>query len=391
MKRNIPGALLVVFALLSAAAGLSGQTPDNVRVYPRTSDSERYDFFADNDHIVPVWISVDFPSLVNLKPSEPMPFRVLVPAGAREQALFSVHATAYGRRSYRMLVSYAKGDPAAVRPDPQALYLFPFEHGTKHRVTQGYRGTFTHRDDNTYALDFDTDIGTPVTAARAGLVVEIKKDSTRGGPHTAYAKDANFILIRHDDGTYGNYVHLRHNGVIVKAGERVEAGRRIGYSGNTGVSSGPHLHFDVRIPRIDGTMDSIPVRFLGPEGEALEPEEGSYYYATHPGKPPFPVIFGDRLTEDDFRDHSQPVRAAGRVDLRFDRIDATYVVYVANGLTVPQEITVDFTLRNLVPSRPEPLTVVVPAGTEHFLLLLRAAPGSAVWGYGYTIRKNPVR
>ncbi len=382
-------AFTALFFLVSVFA-VSGN--DHVRVYQKAAEGERYDFFADNDHIVPVWISVTFPSLINLKASEPLPFRALIPPKSAGRPLFSLHGTGQGgRRSYRMLVSHATGDPAEARPDPEFLYLFPFRHGTKHQVTQGYKGAFTHGDENLYALDFDFDTGTPVTAARGGLVVEVKEDSSRGGPHASYAEDGNYILVRHDDGTFGNYVHLRRNGAIVEPGDRIEAGRHIGYSGSTGVSSGPHLHFDVRVPTEDGKMQSIPVRFLGHDGLPREPREGGYYYGFHPGKPPFPVVFGADLTEDQFAGYAGPAKTADKVDLRFDRIDSTYVVYVSNGFPEAREVTVDFVLRGLVPSRPDPVTVAVPPKTEKFLIILRADPKAAGWQYGYTIRNRPAR
>ncbi|MDR1931182.1 MAG: peptidoglycan DD-metalloendopeptidase family protein [Spirochaetales bacterium] len=286
-----------------------------------------------------------------------------------------------------MAISHAKGDPAAAQPDENFVYLFPFGHGVKHRVTQGYNGKFTHQGpENQYALDFDLDTGSPVFAARAGLVFDIKKNSNRGGASSAYNNDANYISVLHDDGTIANYIHLRLNGVLVAPGERVEAGQHIGYSGNTGVSSGPHLHFDVQVPSIDGRMHSIPIHFLNHDGKAVEAKEGSYYYAVHPGKPEFTVIFGSDLREEDFADHKAAAAKTGKTDLRFEKIDETYKVFVQNGTDGAKEITVEFKLRNLSPSRSQPLTVTVPALSERFLLLLRVRPGATSWEYGYTLR-----
>jgi len=385
-------AYLLPALCLAAAAPVRAEKSGPVRVYPKTAETGKYEFFADNDLIVPVWISVEFPTLVNLKSSEKLPFRTLVPAETAGKTLFSLEAvTENQRRSYRMTVTYAKGDPATTKPDPGFLYVFPFEHGTKHQLTQGYDGTFTHSGENRYALDFDLDTGTPVVAARSGLVADVKQDSNLGGPSTSYAQDANYILVWHDDGTFGNYVHLKRGGSLVKIGDRVEAGQRIGYSGNTGVSSGPHLHFDVRVPTVDGRMQSVPIRFLGPDGGALEPTEGKYYYSFHPGKAPFPIVFGEDLTNEDFKDYGKASTVREKIDLRFDRIDSTYVVYISNGFAESYEVTVDFALKRLVPSRKEPLTVQIPARTERFLLLLKAEPKATSWEYGYSIRYRPIR
>jgi murein DD-endopeptidase MepM/ murein hydrolase activator NlpD len=386
-----PKTFLLFCVLFFAAQAAHAQDGEKVRVYARNADG-KYVILADNDYIIPVWVSLEFPSLVNMKASSDTPYRALVAANTREKELLTLEALPVsGRRGYKMVVSYAKGDPSAARPDENFLYLFPFGHGTKHRVTQGYNGAFTHQDvENRYALDFDLDMNTPVFAARGGLVFDVKKNSNRGGMSPAYNKDANFISVLHDDGTVGNYIHLKAGGALVAPGDRVEAGQHIGYSGNTGVSSGPHLHFDVQVPTPEGRMRSIPIHFVNHDGKAVEAREGGYYYAAHPGKPEFRTVFGSDLKEEDFEAYSAAAAETGKVELRFERIDETYTVFVKNGTDRAKEVSVDFSLRNLAPSRPEPLSVTVPALTERFLLLLRALPRAASWEYGYSLRTKNV-
>jgi murein DD-endopeptidase MepM/ murein hydrolase activator NlpD len=379
---------LCALCFLAAFFSAYAQETDSVKVYTRDSGEGAYEILADNAYIIPVWVRIEFSSLVNMEASAALPFGGLVPARSKEVSLFRLQSVSgKGRRGYKMTVSYAKADPGEARPDESVLYLFPFAHGTKHRVTQGYNGAFTHQGlENQYALDFDLDTGTPVFAARGGLVFDVKKNSNRGGPSTAYNRDANYISVLHEDGTIGNYIHLRQNGALVSPGDQVAAGQHIGYSGNTGVSSGPHLHFDVQKPSFDAKMHSLPVRFLGYDGKAVEAEEDGYYYARHPGGPDFPVVFGSALKDEDFAGHAAAVAKTGKVDLRFERIDATYKVFVQNGTEAAKEVIVDFNLRNLVPSQPEPLRVSVPALTENFLLLLRSRPKATSWEYGYSIR-----
>ena len=122
------------------------------------------------------------------------------------------------------------------------IYDLPFKEGTAYKVVQGYGGMFSHK--NKAALDFDMPEGTPVYAARGGIIYGFKNDSNEGGPFTN-EKKANYIIIKHDDGSYGCYWHLQKNGVVVKKGI-VAKGQLIGYSGNTGFTLRPHLHFAVK-------------------------------------------------------------------------------------------------------------------------------------------------
>ena len=84
-------------------------------------------------------------------------------------------------------------------------------------------------------LDFAAPVGTPVVAADSGKVVF-------AGAGGAYG---NYVEIAHGDGVRTIYAHL--NTVKVKKGQKVERGQRIGGLGNTGNSSGPHLHFEVLV------------------------------------------------------------------------------------------------------------------------------------------------
>jgi len=122
------------------------------------------------------------------------------------------------------------------------VYELPFREGTSQKVVQGYGGMFSHK--NKAALDFDMSEGTPVYAARGGVIYSIKDESNEGGPFTN-EKKANYIIIKHNDGSFGCYWHLQKNGVIVKKGI-VANGQLIGYSGNTGFVLRSHLHFAVK-------------------------------------------------------------------------------------------------------------------------------------------------
>lgn len=153
------------------------------------------------------------------------------------------------------------------------IYALPFERGGSYEVVQGYGGLFTHQQ--IAALDFAMPEGTPVCAAREGTVYSYKSDSHDGGLLPGNKRKANYLIIRHDDGSFGCYWHLRQNGVVVKKG-RVSKGQLIGYSGSTGQVLKPHLHFSVK-RKLNYEMNSfVQTRFNTSEGIKILSSGRSY-------------------------------------------------------------------------------------------------------------------
>ncbi|WJG09898.1 M23 family metallopeptidase [Aliiglaciecola sp. LCG003] len=166
--------------------------------------------------------------------------------------------------SYRDLeFNWTPGNMYA-KHDDQQLYLQPFAAHSNYPVIQGYSGSWSHFGPSKYALDFDMPVGTPVHAARGGLVIDLTEHHSKGGPERRFSRFANFVTLLHSDETTGEYYHLRQNGVVVKVGDKVIAGQLIGYSGNSGFSSMPHLHFAVYIAKRNGNYQSVPVKFTKP-------------------------------------------------------------------------------------------------------------------------------
>lgn len=164
--------------------------------------------------------------------------------------------------------------------DPQVCYRLPYPDGLAFRVTQAYGGRLTSHDDaeNRHAVDFDMPEGTPVVAARGGVVIDVTLTYRAGGLDRAFLRRANKITIVHDDGTIAEYAHLAHRAPLVQTGQRVLRGTRIAASGNTGYSSAPHLHFGVSKPAlVDGRIRpiSVPFSFCG--------ETATAAYAPAPG------------------------------------------------------------------------------------------------------------
>lgn len=106
--------------------------------------------------------------------------------------------------------------------------------------------------------DFAVPSGTQVVATHGGTVVKSGGNGAGDGP--AYG---NAVVIKHGNGTYSQYAHLSK--VTVRVGQIVKTGQEIAKSGNTGNSSGPHLHFEIRTsPNYGSAVD--PVKFLRAKG-----------------------------------------------------------------------------------------------------------------------------
>jgi murein DD-endopeptidase MepM/ murein hydrolase activator NlpD len=136
------------------------------------------------------------------------------------------------------------GDCSLYGPEASSLYVLPFAVGTERLV---WRATEHFARGNggvgLYAIDFETPVGTPVVAARAGEVVALRDQYSDGNGRDL---EENFVFVRHDDGSIARYLHLTHRGALVKLGTRIGQGQIVARSGNTGQSAGPHLHFDVQ-------------------------------------------------------------------------------------------------------------------------------------------------
>lgn len=165
----------------------------------------------------------------------------------------------------------ALGSPDAVHK-PQRPYRVPFDVGSTYVVSQAYPSRLTHTTpDSQYAVDIALPDGTPVYAAREGTVINARHDSFRGGADPVMLDQANLIEILHDDGTIGIYAHLRWDSIRVRIGAHVARGQNIADSGNTGFSSGPHLHFAV-IRNAGATDVSVPIQFAGMGETGVTPE-----------------------------------------------------------------------------------------------------------------------
>jgi len=165
------------------------------------------------------------------------------------------------------------------RHNNRFLYTLPYKINTSQIVTQGFNGKFSHKGNSKYAIDFGLKVGTQIFASRGGLVVLTKNDGSKHGVGHKYKKEANYITIKHKDGTYAKYAHLKKGGVQVKVGQIIKQGEFIGYSGNTGYTNGPHLHMVVFTGKDHKSRKSIAIKFKTKSGILTKPIEGKRYIA----------------------------------------------------------------------------------------------------------------
>jgi murein DD-endopeptidase MepM/ murein hydrolase activator NlpD len=147
-----------------------------------------------------------------------------------------------------------------VKPDTSYIYQLPFSGGSRFLLIQAYNSKLSHTHE--LSLDFKMKKGRKICAARDGIVESIKEDSDAGGLKEEYLSQGNHIIIRHSDGSMAMYWHLQMNGVLVNAGDTVTKGQHIGYSGNTGYTAFPHLHFQVQ----DAVGRDVATRFQTKKG-----------------------------------------------------------------------------------------------------------------------------
>lgn len=209
----------------------------------------------------PIEVDLRFSEHRNVLSAPELPARLVIPALSTQSMLRVIPEDPTRSSSFHFQFHWMLGDPAA-RHDDTVQYRLPFHDHEQHEVTQGFGGHYSHQAEHAFfAIDIDMPEGTPVLAARDGVVMLVENDFFGAGTDLAQWGDrANHVRILHADGTMAVYAHLALETIELKVGDRIRAGQVIGRSGNTGFSTGPHLHFAVQ--RNTGmALKSVPIRF----------------------------------------------------------------------------------------------------------------------------------
>jgi murein DD-endopeptidase MepM/ murein hydrolase activator NlpD len=286
MKSLISSKWLCVAALLCGVATLNvfatSESGTMLKVFT-CEDGDGTHFYIENLALANVTATFEM-TQTNMRGSVNFPYTTTVAGNQTVEAFILSPIETKGPWNFSYARAATLGSADAV-PDA-FVYSLPYAAGSSFSVSQGYHGRFSHSGPDEYAIDWRMPVGTPVHAARGGLVVKSKDDDDCGGADRKYEKSANCIFIQHADGTIGVYGHLKKGGNQLKVGDHVRAGDFIALSGNTGFSNGPHLHFAVFKTLNGMSRLSLPVKFQSADHGVITPANGQRYTAAPSEEPP---------------------------------------------------------------------------------------------------------
>ena len=255
-------------------AGLAGAAADLVKLELKQQPGQEYLLLAHNGSVAPIALDIQLQLSGGASSDRGRLLKAVAPPRSTTTLTRIQLADRPGRQGIGWRARQAVGDPRAVH-DPDARYLLPFPAGASYVVGQAPGGKLTTHDtvQARDAVDITLPRGTPVLAARDGWVIDNVRYFGEGAPAADQLMRANYVRILHDDGTWAVYAHLDSFSNTLAPGKRVKAGQEIGRSGNSGYSSGPHLHFVVQ--KNGGAQPvSLPFRFWTESRGAFTPVQG---------------------------------------------------------------------------------------------------------------------
>ncbi|MFT4535038.1 MAG: murein DD-endopeptidase MepM/ murein hydrolase activator NlpD [Saprospiraceae bacterium] len=232
--------------------------------------------YADNNEVIPMTVDLKL-TLEGMESDIDNDKGLIVIPGKSKKFLLTKTRLAPNSRemTFAMDSKVYMGD-ITLKPDLNYVYALPFSKEDKVQIYQGYNGSFSHSGEK--ALDFGLDIGDKVLAARGGIVYKVIDSNSKSCKDKSCMEYNNVVMVYHEaDGTSAEYVHLDHNGANVKVGDVINKGDVVGRSGNTGWSSGPHLHFMVYQFTKKGDRKSFKTLFATDEKNGVYLKEKQFY------------------------------------------------------------------------------------------------------------------
>lgn len=276
--RKLSFITLLILIPLSAGAQETCTKDKSFCIETITNKDNNVDFVAKNRSDAEITSTLTMLKLVNMESSVKFPYTFSLEAKTNKKIFTLKQKNLLKSWNYNYNFNTIWGNFKAKHND-NYQYILPYNSGETYKVIQGYNGTYSHKGEHAYSIDFDVPEGTDVLASREGKVISVKNDSSIGGADKKYANDANYVLIEHDDKTIGSYVHLLKGTVLVSIGQYVKSGQLIAKSGNTGWSSSPHLHFWVYKAKDGYKVQSIPIKFKTSTNASEELKQGQSYTA----------------------------------------------------------------------------------------------------------------
>lgn len=260
---------------------LGSNAQNNSWISTYKTNWENYDggtkLIANNDNWLPITFVLDY-NPENLKASKKNGTYVVIPARTKgfEVVRFDKVNKSKGWKFNKGNTKVYLGDLTDTEFDEDYIYDLPFERNSSFKIGQGYDGTISHQ--NKFALDFDMPVGTKIYACREGTVVQVVEKNSKRCDQPKCAEFNNLVKILHDDGTIMQYLHFKQNGIKVRPGQKIKKGEYIGFSGNVGWSTAPHLHIDLYLIDKTNNYQTIKTKFKTNKDEIVnELQQGLTY------------------------------------------------------------------------------------------------------------------
>lgn len=148
-------------------------------------------------------------------------------------------------------IPFAVGEPSSIKLSS----LFGYRLDPVYKIPD----TFHH------GIDIGAPLETNIIAVRDGNVVEINNDCVSYGDLECGSRWGNYIIVSHGDGNYSIYAHIHENTIVVGVGDSVRQGQVIAKVGSSGKSTGPHLHFEIRVGSTNKESAVDPLNYISVE------------------------------------------------------------------------------------------------------------------------------